>query len=144
MPPMATTCDGLPIWPLRLMAACLVVIIASYGLLVFFGQADIRPGPLTTTLMLLPAMIMLPGLWRGHYKTMVWAALFALFYLLVSSTDAWTESADRGWHLMIAAAATVGFLIAWWHSIRRRRHLKAQVRRGRLTTQEPSTPKDLR
>lgn len=128
----AVTGDGMPTWPLRLMAACLMVIIGAYGLLAVHGQADIRPGLMTTVLLLLPAVAVLPGLWCGHYKTMVWAALVTLFYLLISSTDAWTESSDRDWHLLIAIAATAGFVIAWWHGIRRRRHLKAQARRRRI------------
>lgn len=57
---------------------------------------------------------------------MIWAALVALFYLLISATDAWAVAADRGWHLLIAVAATVAFLAAWWHSIKRRRYLKAR------------------
>jgi len=140
----ATTSEGLPLWPLRFMATCLVVVIAGYLLLALDGQADIRPGTLTTLLMLLPAAVVLPGLWRGHYKTMVWAALLTLFYLLVSSTDAWTEPDDRGWHLLIAAASTLGFLAAWWHSIRRRRHLKTRARRGLTDTQSPSNAEDSR
>jgi uncharacterized membrane protein len=111
------------------MATSLVVVIVGYGVIALGGQAEIRPGIVTTVLLLLPAIAVLPGLWRGHYKTMIWAALFALFYLLVSSTDAWAASADRGWHLLIAIAATVGFLAAWWHSIQRRRTLKARSRR---------------
>ena len=141
---MRTTSEGLPLWPLRLMAASLVAVIAGYGFLAIGGEAEIRPGLLTTAVMLLPAIAVLPGLWRGHYKTMVWAALFALFYLLVSSTDAWAASTDRGWHLAIAVAATVGFLAAWWHSIQRRRTLKRRVRQGHTDTQSPSNAEDSR
>ncbi|MFO7808920.1 DUF2069 domain-containing protein [Guyparkeria sp.] len=119
------TSEGVPIWPLRLMALGLVGVTLGYLGLWFAGRAEIRPTGLTTILMLLPAIVVLPGLWRGHYKTMIWAALVALFYLLISATDAWAVAADRGWHMLIALAATVAFLAAWWHSIKRRRHLKA-------------------
>jgi len=122
----AKTAEGLSLLPLRLMTLMNGLVITGYLGLLFAGNAEIRPGALTTVLMLLPAAAVIPGLWRGHYKTMVWAALFELFYLLVASTDAWAEPADRGWHLLIAAAATVGFLAAWWHSIKRRRLLKAR------------------
>ena len=122
----AKTAEGLSLLPLWLMTLMQGLVIAGYLGLLFAGSADIRPGALTTLLMLLPAAAVTPGLWRGHYKTMVWAALFDLFYLLVASTDAWAEPADRGWHLLIAMAATVGFLAAWWHSIKRRRLLKAR------------------
>lgn len=129
------TSEGLPIWPLRVMALGLVGVVAGYLGLWLTGRAEIRPTGLTTILMLLPAIIVLPGLWRGHYKTMIWAALVALFYLLISATDAWAVAADRGWHLMIAIAATVAFLAAWWHSIKRRRHLKARnTSAGNATT----------
>lgn len=134
----ATTSEGLPLWPLRLMAASLLVVIAGYGVIAIGGNAEIRPGLLTTALLLLPAVAVLPGLWRGHYKTMIWAALFALFYLLVASTDAWAAHADRGWHLLIAIAATVAFLAAWWHSIQRRRTLKGRARRRPVDSQSPS------
>ena len=120
----AKTAEGLSLLPLWLMTLMQGLVIAGYLGLLFAGSADIRPGALTTLLMLLPAAAVMPGLWRGHYKTMVWAALFDLFYLLVAATDAWAEPADRGWHLLIAVAATVGFLAAWWHSIKRRRLLK--------------------
>ncbi|MCL7752042.1 DUF2069 domain-containing protein [Guyparkeria hydrothermalis] len=120
------TSEGLPIWPLRLMALGLLTVIAGYLGLLLAGRAEIRPGGLTTTFMLLPGIVVLPGLWLGHYKTMIWAALVALFYLLISATDAWAVAADRGWHLLIAVAATVAFLAAWWHSIKRRRYLKAR------------------
>lgn len=120
------TSEGLPIWPLRLMALGLLGVIGGYLGLMLAGRADIRPGGLTTALMLLPGIVVLPGLWRGHYKTMVWAALVALFYLLVSATDSWALAVDRGWHLLIAAAATLAFTAAWWHSIERRRYLKAR------------------
>ena len=133
-----TTHEELPLWPLRLMAACLLVVIAGYVFIATGGQAEARPGLVTTALLLLPAVAVLPGLWRGHYKTMIWAALFALFYLLVSSTDAWAASADRGWHLLIAVAATVGFLAAWWHSIVRRRTLKARARHRAEENRSPS------
>ncbi|MEC9482043.1 MAG: DUF2069 domain-containing protein [Halomonas sp.] len=133
-----TTREGLPLWPLRLMAVGLLVVSIGYVVIAIGGQAEIRPGPLTTGLLLLPAIAVLPGLWRGHYKTMVWAALFALFYLLVSSTDAWSASADRGWHLLIAVSATVAFLAAWWHSIQRRRTLKGRARRRPADRQPPS------
>ncbi|HER34887.1 MAG: DUF2069 domain-containing protein [Halothiobacillaceae bacterium] len=125
-----TTLDGLPLWPLRAMALCFTAIIAGYLMITLGGDADIRPATATTVLLLLPAVAVLPGLWQGHYKTMVWAALLALFYLLVSSTDAWTVPADRGWHLMVAIAAITGFLLAWGHSIRRRRTLKRRAREG--------------
>lgn len=133
-----TTSEGLPLWPLRLMAASLLVVIAGYGIIAIGGQAEARPSIVTTVLLLLPAIAVLPGLWRGHYKTMVWAALFALFYLLVSSTDAWSASADRGWHLLIAVSATVAFLAAWWHSIQRRRTLKGRAR-GRPADSQSSS-----
>ncbi len=121
-----TTTEGLPLLPLKLMAAMQGLIVAGYLGLLFAGSAEIRPGAITTGLMLLPAVAVVPGLWRGHYKTMVWAALFDLFYLLVAATDAWAAPADRGWHLMVGIAATVGFVAAWWHSIRRRRLLKSR------------------
>ena len=140
----ATTREGLPLWPLRLMAVCLLVVIGGYLYLALHGGAEFRPSAVTTVLMLLPAAAVLPGLWLGHYKTMVWAALFALFYLLISSTDAWAAPADRGWHLLIAVASSVGFLAAWWHSIRRRRHLKAGQRSSRTSTQSPSNAEDPR
>ncbi|KTG16411.1 MULTISPECIES: DUF2069 domain-containing protein [unclassified Guyparkeria] len=133
----ATTSEGLPLWPLRLMAASLVVVIGGYAFIAIGGQAEIRPGLLTTALLVLPAVAVLPGLWKGHYKTMVWAALFALFYLLVASTDAWAARDDRGWHLLIAVAATVGFLAAWWHSIQRRRTLKGRARRRLAENRSP-------
>jgi len=120
----ARTAEGLSLFPLRLMTALQGVIVVGYLGLLSAGSAEIRPGVTTTLLMLLPAVAVIPGLWRGHYKTMVWAALFDLFYLLVAATDAWADPADRGWHLLIAVAATVGFLAAWWHSIKRRRLLK--------------------
>ncbi|WP_410474837.1 DUF2069 domain-containing protein [Guyparkeria sp. TX1] len=120
------TSEGLPIWPVRVMVLGLLAVIAGYLGLWFAGRAEIRPTGLTTVLMLLPAIVVLPGLWLGHYKTMIWAALVALFYLLISATDAWAVAADRGWHLLIAAASTLAFLAAWWHSIKRRRHLKAR------------------
>jgi len=120
------TSEGLPIWPLRVMLLGLLGVVAGYIGLWFAGQAEIRPTGLTTILMLLPAIVVLPGLWRGHYKTMIWAALVALFYLLISATDAWAVAADRGWHLWIAATSTLAFLAAWWHSIKRRRFLKAR------------------
>ncbi|WP_372591105.1 DUF2069 domain-containing protein [Guyparkeria sp.] len=123
--PGGRTAEGLPLLPLKLMTAMQGLIVAGYLGLLLGGTAEIRPGVLTTLLMLLPAIAVIPGLWRGHYKTMVWAALFDLFYLLVAATDAWAAPADRGWHLLIAIAATVGFLAAWWHSIRRRRLLKS-------------------
>ena len=135
----ATTREGLPLWPLRLMAASLLIVIVAYAVIAIGGKAEIRPGLLTTALLVLPAAAVLPGLWRGHYKTMVWAALFALFYLLVSSTDAWAASDDRGWHLLIAVSATIGFLAAWWHSIQRRRTLKGRLRQRAAETQTPST-----
>lgn len=120
------TSEGLPIWPLRVMLLGLIGVVAGYIGLWFAGHAEIRPTGLTTILMLLPAIVVLPGLWRGHYKTMIWAALVALFYLLISATDAWAVAADRGWHVLIAAASTLAFLAAWWHSIKRRRFLKAR------------------
>ncbi|MGM0517084.1 MAG: DUF2069 domain-containing protein [Pseudomonadota bacterium] len=122
----ARTAEGLSLFPLRLMAVLQGVIVAGYLGLLVAGSAEIRPGAITTWLLLAPAVAVVPGLWRGHYKTMVWAALFDLFYLLVASTDAWAEPADRGWHLLIAIAATVAFLAAWVHGIRRRRLLKAR------------------
>lgn len=112
--------------PLQVMLVAQLAIIAGYLGLAVFGTADIRPDPVTTVLMLLPAIAVIPGLWRGHYKTMVWAALFDLFYLLVAATDAWAVPSDRGWHLLIALAATMGFLAAWRHSNKRRRWLKSR------------------
>ncbi|MFP4640198.1 MAG: DUF2069 domain-containing protein [Guyparkeria sp.] len=120
--------EGLPLLPLKLMAVMQGLIVIGYLGLLFAGSAEIRPGAVTTLLMLVPAVAVVPGLWRGHYKTMVWAALFDLFYLLVAATDAWAVPADRGWHLLIAIVATIGFLAAWWHSIRRRRLLKSRRR----------------
>ncbi len=143
------TSEDLPIWPLRLMLLGLVGVIAGYLGLLLAGRAEIRPTGLTTALMLIPAVIVLPGLWRGHYKTMIWAALIALFYLLISATDAWAVAADRGWHLLIAVAATVAFLAAWWHSIKRRRFLKTRhikagnsVARNEIPEQANSEPED--
>ncbi|MFW6021049.1 MAG: DUF2069 domain-containing protein [Guyparkeria sp.] len=140
------TSEGLPIWPLRLMLLGLAGVIVGYLGLLVAGRADLRPGGLTTALLLLPAIVVLPGLWRGHYKTMIWAALVALFYLLISATDAWAVPADRGWHLLIAIAATTAFLSAWWHSIKRRRFLKAgrNTARGRRTEQARTKPEDSR
>lgn len=112
--------------PLHVMLVAQLLIIGGYLGLAAFGTAEIRPDPTTTMLMLLPAIAVIPGLWRGHYKTMVWAALFDLFYLLVSATDAWTVPDDRGWHGLIALAATIGFLAAWRHSNKRRRLLKSR------------------
>jgi uncharacterized membrane protein len=120
------TAEGLSLFPLRLMAVLQGVIVAGYLGLAGAGSAEIRPGAITTWLLLLPAVAVVPGLWRGHYRTMVWAALFDLFYLLVASTDAWAEPADRRWHLLVAMAATTAFLAAWGHAIRRRRWLKAR------------------
>ncbi|MFN2380986.1 MAG: DUF2069 domain-containing protein [Guyparkeria sp.] len=133
------TAEGLPIWPLRLMLLGLLGVIAGYVGLWLVGRAEIQPTGLTAAMMLLPAIVVLPGLWLGHYKTMIWAALVALFYLLVSATDAWTVAADRGWHLAIAIAATLAFLVAWWHSIKRRRFLKARntLARSRQSTERP-------
>ena len=120
--------EGLPLLPLKLMAVMQGLIVTGYLGLLLTGSAEIRPGAVTTLLMLVPAVAVVPGLWRGHYKTMVWAALFDLFYLLVAATDAWAVPADRGWHLLVAIAASIGFLAAWWHSIRRRRLLKSRGR----------------
>lgn len=139
------TSEDLPIWPLRVMVLGLLGVVGGYVGLWFAGRADIRPSGLTTVLMLLPAIVVLPGLWRGHYKTMIWAALVALFYLLISATDAWAVAADRGWHLWVAAASTIAFLAAWWHSIKRRRHLKAgnTRARNRPSPEQPrSNPED--
>lgn len=122
----AQTDEGLSMRPLQVMLVAQLGIIGGYLGLAAFGTAEIRPDRVTTVLMLLPALAVIPGLWRGHYKTMVWAALFDLFYLLVAATDAWAVPSDRGWHLLIALAATIGFLAAWSHSNKRRRLLKSR------------------
>lgn len=111
---------------LKILAASLGLIALSYIGLYFLGTAELRPSGLLTLLMILPALIVLPGLLIGHYKTMIWAALATQFYLLLSATDAWASPDDRLLHVFIALLSCIGFISAWWYSIERRRYLKSR------------------
>lgn len=112
---------------LYFFAFCMALIALAYIGLYFFGSAQVRPSGLLTVIMVLPALVVIPGLLRGHYKTMVWAALIALFYLLLAATDAWASPHDQLLHLFVAIISSAGFISAWWYSIQRRRHLKSQI-----------------
>jgi len=111
---------------LNFFALCMAAIALAYIGLYFFGSAEVRPSLVLTVIMLIPALAVIPGLIRGHYKTMVWAALFALFYLLLAATDAWASPHDQLLHLFVAIISSAGFISAWWYSILRRRYLKSR------------------
>jgi len=109
---------------LNFFTMCMAAIALAYIGLYFFGSAEARPSLALTVIMLIPALVVIPGLIRGCYKTMVWAALFALFYLLLVATDAWARLHEQFLHLFAAIVSYTGFISAWWYRILRRRYLK--------------------
>jgi len=101
-----------------------VGILLSYMGLGLLGHGSTRPQGGTLALLLLPVLAVLPGLWLQRYSALVWAALVDMFYLAAAITDFWSPGTDRGWNGAIIALALVGFIAAWWHSLRMRRERK--------------------
>ena len=43
----------------------------------------------------LPLLIPLIGLWRGHYRSMIWAGLLLMLYLTIGIMEAWSNPPQR-------------------------------------------------
>ncbi len=43
----------------------------------------------------LPLLIPLAGLWRGNYRSMIWAGLLLMLYLTIGIMEAWSNPPQR-------------------------------------------------
>lgn len=111
-----------------LIIAAQLLIVLTYLGTALWGDAIARPQGAWLVVLILPALIFLPGMLSGHYRAFVWAALFDLFYLMMATTDAWSSPTDRGFNLMIVAFALMGFIAAWIQAIVLRKQFKHQAR----------------
>lgn len=105
------------VWLRRIIIAVQPVIAACYLILAGWGEGLARPQGAWLLILILPALLVLPGMWAGRYTAFVWAALADLFYILIASTDAWSSPADRALNSAILVSATVGFCAAWAQGI---------------------------
>lgn len=122
----------MPLHRLRLLRGLIItvqpLIVFTYINLAFWGTDIARPQGAWLIVLILPALLSLPGMWLGHYRAFVWAALFDLFYLMIATTDAWSNPDDLGFNLAIVAFALTGFIAAWIQGIVLRRQSKRQAR----------------
>ena len=111
-----------------LIIAAQPLIVLTYFGMAFWGVGMARPQGSWLIVLILPALFSLPGMWLGRYRAFVWAALFDLFYLMIATTDAWSNPNDKGFNLAIVAFALMGFIAAWIQGIVLRRQSKRQAR----------------
>lgn len=116
------------VWLRRIIFWVQPLIVIGYLSLALWGTTPARPQGVWLVVLVLPALLMLPGMWAGGYRAFVWAALADLFYLLVASTDAWTFPADRPYNLTIVILSIAGFCAAWAQGIIVRRRAKRAAR----------------
>jgi len=67
----------------------------------------------TTLLLLLPGLVVLPGLLAQRPNGIVWTALVSLFYLTVAITDLWSLSTLRWLNGGIVLLSMMLFGLAW-------------------------------
>lgn len=117
---------------LRLLRGLIItaqpLIALLYIAMALWGGGLVRPQGYWLIVLILPALLTLPGMWLGRYRAFVWAALFDLFYLMIATTDAWSSSEDRAYNLAIVALALIGFIAAWIQGIVLRQQSKRQAR----------------
>ncbi|OZB37763.1 MAG: hypothetical protein B7X44_00215 [Halothiobacillus sp. 15-55-196] len=111
-----------------LIIAAQPLIILAYVGMALWGIGMARPQGAWLIVLILPALLSLPGMWLGRYRAFVWAALFDLFYLMIAMTDAWSSPHDRGFNLAIVVFSLMGFIAAWIQGIVLRRRSKRQTR----------------
>ncbi|OYY42517.1 MAG: hypothetical protein B7Y07_01980 [Halothiobacillus sp. 24-54-40] len=105
------------VWLRRIIFAVQPMIAAGYLMLAGWGESLARPQGAWLLILVLPALLVLPGMWAGRYTAFVWAALADLFYILIASTDAWSSPMDRELNSAILVLAMVGFCAAWAQGI---------------------------
>jgi len=105
-----------------------LLILAIWPLQPLLAPPDTaHPGWLATSLVLLPGLIVLPGLFKRRPNSVVWAALISLFYLTIAITDAWSLDTLRGLNIGIALLTTSLFCTAWLYMLKLRRLRKRQA-----------------
>lgn len=113
---------------LRLLRGLIIsvqpLIVLIYLAMAFWGSGIARPQGAWLVILILPALLVLPAMWLGHYRAFVWAALFDLFYLMLAITDAWSSPADRAFNMAIIVLALTGYVSAWIQGIVLRRQAK--------------------
>jgi uncharacterized membrane protein len=110
------------VWLRRVIIGVQPLIIVGYLALAIWGENFTKPQGAWLIALILPALLVLPGMWTGRYTAFVWAALADLFYILIASTDAWSSPVDRGFNSVILTLAIVGFCAAWAQGIIFRRN----------------------
>jgi uncharacterized membrane protein len=117
------------VWLRRVIIWVQPMIAASYLILAAWGTSLARPQGAWLIALILPALLVLPGMWAGRYTAFVWAALADLFYILIASTDAWSSPIDRELNSAILVLAIMGFCAAWAQGIIfRRNHRRSTTR----------------
>lgn len=67
-----------------------------------------------------PLLLPLPGLWRGNYRSMIWAGLLLLLYFTIGIMEIWSNPAQR-LAAMVQAALPLIYLFAFGMRNRQRR-----------------------
>jgi len=105
------------VWLRRIIIGVQPLIAASYLMMAAWGESLARPHGAWLMVLILPTLLVLPGMGAGRYTAFVWAALADLFYILIASTDAWSSPVDRAFNSAILLFAAVGFCAAWAQGI---------------------------
>ena len=99
-----------------------VVALTGWSLLWELWLAPLRPGGSWLALKAVPLALILPGLMRGHIKSMQWLSLLLPFYFAESVVRLWSDHGRGAWcagtALMLSVAGFAALI--WFFRMRKR------------------------
>ena len=107
--------------PVRLAMLVTMVLLAALCVAWETKLAPVRPGAWLLALKALPLLLALPGIARGHLRTVQWWSMIILLYLaegLVRGASDQGFSALLGWIEAALAGACFGLILMWCRRVR--------------------------